>query len=100
MLLHMPRASCSVHIDLIRGINEEFDRDSYKDRVIWDFRANKEGGRVGARHADQWNPYFKGGAPEGNGVGPFAISHRPAILAEAATASCGFTSFLKDQQRT
>jgi hypothetical protein len=29
------------HARYIRGINEEFDRHSYQDRVVWDFRTGK-----------------------------------------------------------
>ena len=69
------------HIDLIRGINEEFDKDLYKDRVIWDFRATKE--------VAEWVPamqisesYFNGAVKKVTAWGPFAISATGRYLAE------------------
>ena len=79
---HASRIALS-HIDLIQGINEEFDKNLYKDRVIWDFRANKE--------VAEWVPamqtsesYFKGGAQKATAWGPFAISPTGRHLAEGS----------------
>ena len=79
---HASRIALS-HIDLIQGINEEFDRDSYQDRVIWDFRANTE--------VAEWAPttqinesYYNGGVKKVTAWGPFAISATGHYLAEGS----------------
>ncbi len=70
-------------IDLIRGITSEFDQDSYKYRVVWDFRSNKV--------VAQWVPvtqinefWNQPGMVKRKAWGPFAISSSGRYLAEAS----------------
>lgn len=75
------------HIDLIRGINEEFDRDSYKDRVVWDFRAGGEVAEWTPLTRVQEHDYDGTSTRRTTGWGPFAISSSGHYLAEGGNGT-------------
>jgi hypothetical protein len=70
-------------IDLIRGITSEFDQDSYKYRVVWDFRSNKVVAQwVPVRQINEF--WSQSGMVKRTAWGPFAISSSGRYLAEGS----------------
>jgi hypothetical protein len=73
------------HTRFFRGITQEYDTDSNKDRVVWDFRANKM--------VAEWVPvtqteeFYHNGPHELRRWGPFAISPSGRFLAEGSNGT-------------